>query len=82
MNAARGQCWVDVGFWGGVIPGNAASLKVKQTDYYYYMKAFSLKAMVDLGVPGFKCFLIHSGVDEFPAVTREQVNFKKLISNT
>ena len=34
----------------------------------------SLKEMVTLGVPGFKCFLIHSGVDEFPAVTRDQVN--------
>ena len=33
------------------------------------------KAMVTLGVPGFKCFLIHSGVDEFPAVTRDQVDF-------
>ena len=22
-SAARGQCWVDVGFWGGVVPGNA-----------------------------------------------------------
>jgi allantoinase len=21
-NAAQGQCWTDVGFWGGVIPGN------------------------------------------------------------
>jgi allantoinase len=20
--AARGQCWTDVAFWGGVIPGN------------------------------------------------------------
>ena len=26
-----------------------------------------------MGVPGFKCFLIHSGVDEFPAVDRDQV---------
>jgi len=56
VNAAKGQCWVDVGFWGGVIPGNSASLK----------------DMVGLGVPGFKCFLIHSGVDEFPAVNKEQ----------
>ena len=28
VNAARGQCWVDVGFWGGVIPGNTDGLKV------------------------------------------------------
>ena len=29
--------------------------------------------MVEMGVPGFKCFLIPSGVDEFPAVSRAQV---------
>jgi len=57
VDAAKGQCWVDVGFWGGVIPGNSAGLK----------------EMIELGVPGFKCFLIHSGVDEFPAVNKEQV---------
>jgi len=57
VNAAIGQCWVNVKFWGGVIPGNTPSLK----------------EMVVLGVPGFKCFLIHSGVDEFPAVDRNQV---------
>ena len=39
-----------------------------------YKNTYSPKAMVALGVPGFKCFLIHSGVDEFPAVTRDQVN--------
>ncbi len=22
VEAAKGQCWTDVGFWGGVIPGN------------------------------------------------------------
>lgn len=24
-DAARGQCWTDVGFWGGIIPGNDVS---------------------------------------------------------
>lgn len=57
VTAARGQCYVDVGFWGGVIPGNSSSLR----------------PMVSAGVPGFKCFLIHSGVDEFPAVTKDDV---------
>ena len=23
--AAQGQCWTDVAFWGGIIPGNQAS---------------------------------------------------------
>ena len=48
--AARGQCHVDVAFWGGVVPGNAADLD----------------GLVDAGVRGFKCFLVPSGVDEFP----------------
>jgi allantoinase len=51
--AARAQCHVDVGFWGGVVPGNASDLD----------------ALVDAGVRGFKCFLVPSGVDEFPAVS-------------
>ena len=48
--AATGKCFVDVGFWGGSIPGNVGDLK----------------ALHDEGVFGFKCFLLHSGVDEFP----------------
>src|SRR6188474_3726016 len=27
LEAARGKCFVDVGFWGGVVPGNAADLR-------------------------------------------------------
>lgn len=52
--SAEGRCVIDYGFWGGVIPGNAGELE----------------GMVDAGVTGFKCFLIQSGVDEFPHVTR------------
>ena len=44
--AAKNQCWVDVAFYGGVIPGNQGELP----------------ALVDMGVRGFKCFLIDSGV--------------------
>jgi allantoinase len=51
-SAARGRCHVDVAFWGGVVPGNASALE----------------ALVDAGVRGFKCFLVSSGVDEFPPV--------------
>jgi allantoinase len=48
--AADGQCAVDVGFWGGAVPGNLAELP----------------ALHRAGVFGFKCFLLPSGVDEFP----------------
>jgi allantoinase len=50
--AAAGQCHVDVGFWGGAVPGNAAELA----------------GLHAAGVFGFKCFLIDSGVPEFPPV--------------
>ncbi|KAL8739347.1 MAG: hypothetical protein Q9190_007854 [Brigantiaea leucoxantha] len=45
VQAAQGQCWVDVGFYGGVIPGNSNELK----------------QLVREGVRGFKGFLIDSG---------------------
>ncbi len=57
LEAARGQCQVDVGFWGGVVPGNTGELA----------------QLYELGVVGFKCFLIHSGVDEFPNVTEHDL---------
>ena len=47
--AARGQLAVDVGFWGGVVPGNAGELA----------------PMVEAGVLGFKCFMVDSGIPEF-----------------
>ncbi|KAJ5574191.1 uncharacterized protein N7459_008618 [Penicillium hispanicum] len=57
LNAAQGKCWVDVGFYGGIIPGN---------DH-------ELKGLVQGGVRGFKGFLIDSGVDEFPAVSEQDI---------
>lgn len=57
LAAARGQCHVDVGFWGGVVPGNTGELAL----------------LSEAGVVGFKCFLIHSGVDEFPNVTEDDL---------
>lgn len=58
MDAARGQCAVDVGFWGGVVPGNAGELA----------------ALVKRGALGFKCFLIDSGVAEFQNVAEKDLH--------
>jgi len=55
--AADGQCHVDVGFWGGVVPGNVPELK----------------PMARAGVTGFKCFLADSGSPDFPPVTPTQL---------
>lgn len=50
--AAAGKCWVNVGFWGGVVPNNDSELR-------WLYRA---------GVFGFKCFLVPSGVPEFERV--------------
>jgi allantoinase len=56
--SAEGQCSVDVGFWGGAVPGNLGELA----------------RLHDAGVFGFKCFLLHSGVDEFPPLHPEDLD--------
>ena len=48
--AAQGQVSVDVAFWGGAVPGNASQLPRLLAD----------------GAVGVKCFLLDSGVPEFP----------------
>jgi allantoinase len=55
--AATGQCAVDVAFWGGAVPGNVPELG----------------ALLEAGVIGFKCFLIDSGIEEFPPLGREEL---------
>jgi len=57
LATARDECFVDVGFWGGVVPGNTRELA----------------PMFAAGVVGFKCFLVPSGVDEFEHVTEEDL---------
>ena len=48
--AAETQVAVDVAFWGGAVPGNVDQLR----------------PLHEAGVVGFKCFLLDSGVPEFP----------------
>ncbi|WP_400995683.1 allantoinase AllB [Agromyces sp. GXQ0307] len=54
---ASGRVFVDVGFWGGIVPDNESDLLPLAAE----------------GVFGFKCFLVDSGVAEFPPVTAEQM---------
>ena len=53
MAATQGQLHTNVGFWGGVVPGNAADIE----------------PLIAAGVLGFKAFLTHSGIDDFPNAT-------------
>lgn len=51
--ATQGQLHTNVGFWGGIVPGNAAEVE----------------PLLAAGVLGFKAFLTHSGIDDFPNAT-------------
>lgn len=53
LGATRKKLHTNVGFWGGVIPGNEKQIEL----------------LINKGVLGFKAFLVHSGIDEFPNVT-------------
>jgi len=55
---ADGKAHVDVGFWGGALPGNLKHLR----------------PLHDAGVFGFKAFLSPSGVEEFPELDQEQLS--------
>lgn len=55
--AAAGKSRVDYGFWGGLVPGNETSLT----------------ELLAAGALGIKCFLVPSGIDEFPSVTEEHL---------
>lgn len=58
LAALKDQLHVDVAFWGGVVPGNVNELE----------------GLARFGVPGAKCFLCPSGVDEFPHVGRAELD--------
>lgn len=51
--SAAGKCWVDVGFYGGLVSGNLEHIE----------------PLLDAGVCGVKAFMCDSGLDEFPAAT-------------
>ena len=57
LTASAGKLFVDVGFYGGVVPGNGDQIA----------------PLARAGVLGFKAFLCHSGIDDFPAATEADV---------
>jgi len=56
-NAAHGRCWVDWLAWGGLVRGNQEEIE----------------ALAAAGVRGFKCFLIHPGIDDFTMITEPEL---------
>jgi allantoinase len=56
-SAAKGRCWVDWMAWGGIVEDNQRCIEL----------------LANAGVAGFKCFLIHPGIDGFTMVNEEQL---------
>ena len=56
-DVARDRIGIDVGFWGGAVPGNTAQLQ----------------PLWEAGVFGFKCFLGDSGLEEYPYLSAEEL---------
>jgi allantoinase len=57
LMAAQNKIHCNCGFWGGIIPGNEKDIQ----------------PLIDKGILGFKAFLTHSGIDEFPNVTEDDL---------
>lgn len=57
LRASTDKMNVNCGFYGGLIPGNI----------------HNLEELIQAGVLGIKCFLTHSGIDEFPNVTEKDL---------
>ena len=55
--ASKNKLHTNVGLWGGVVPGNENEIE----------------PLIKKGVMGFKAFLTHSGIDEFPNATEEDL---------
>ncbi|HXX70932.1 MAG TPA: allantoinase AllB [Candidatus Acidoferrum sp.] len=55
--SAQGKCRVDWAAWGGVVRDNS----------------HQIEALASAGVLGFKCFLIHPGIDGFTMVTEQEL---------
>lgn len=57
INAAQNKLHTNAGLWGGIIPGNINDIE----------------PLIEKGVLGFKAFLTHSGIDDFPNATEEDL---------
>lgn len=57
IKSSEGKLHTNCGFWGGIIPGN-------END---------IEPLIEKGVLGFKAFLTHSGLDEFPNATEDDL---------
>ena len=57
IKATSDQLHANCGFWGGIIPSNESDIQ----------------PLIDHGVLGFKAFLTHSGIDEFPNVNESDL---------
>ena len=57
LEATKNKLHSNCGFWGGIVPGNEREIE----------------GLIDKNLLGFKAFLTHSGIDDFPNVTESDL---------
>ncbi|XP_024397516.1 allantoinase isoform X2 [Physcomitrium patens] len=60
IKASKGKIFIDVGFWGGLVPEYAHNATV-------------LEDLLDAGALGLKSFMCPSGINDFPATTAKDI---------
>ncbi|WJX22243.1 allantoinase [Trifolium repens] len=60
LKAAENKIYVDVGFWGGLVPENALNTSI-------------LEGLLGAGVLGLKSFMCPSGINDFPMTTIDHI---------
>nr|GMD93081.1 allantoinase isoform X2 [Ipomoea batatas] len=60
IEAAEGRIYVDVGFWGGLVPENA-------------FNASALQRLLNAGALGLKSFMCPSGINDFPMTNSSHI---------
>ncbi|XP_051125879.1 allantoinase isoform X2 [Andrographis paniculata] len=58
--AAKGRIFVDVGFWGGLVPDNAVNTE-------------TLERLLKAGALGLKSFMVNSGINDFPMTNSSHI---------
>ncbi|KAG0613441.1 hypothetical protein M758_6G102600 [Ceratodon purpureus] len=60
IETSKGKIYIDVGFWGGLVPDNAYN-------------ASKLEDLLEAGALGLKSFMCPSGINDFPATTAQDI---------
>ncbi len=66
IKSTENKLFINVAFYGGLVPQHVSELE----------------ELLRSGISGMKCFLVHSGIDEFPNVTKDDLELAMPVIST